>query len=175
MLAFVNKYPWLLNILPTKDRLRVKKSLTKSDKYLSFILRRFCNQYHYPSAGKGAFRTVYDTNTGWVIKFPHDVEGIECNLIEANMYKAFKNTGHYAKCYIKFYHGIPLLVMETVTNYFSMKDAPPMGLLPSWIHHVDGPQIGYNEKGKLRIYDYAACFRDKLEKWYKKSLTRRKR
>lgn len=175
MSAFVNKYPWLLNIIPTEVRNQVRNSLKKSDKDIIDLLTKFCEQYGYKEIGYGSFRQVYDTGIGWVIKFPTDFEGIECNLIEANIYETFKNTGHYAKCYIKLYHGIPLLVMETVTNYFAMEDAPPMGLLPDWVHHSDGPQIGYTDKGKLRIYDYGACFYDKLLPWRELNMARKNR
>lgn len=175
MIPFIQQYPWLLDILDEDQANQVKRSLKKPYSDIGEIKDEFWDEFHYSSIGTGAFRECYNTNIGWIIKFPFGDDGIECNLIEANIYKVFSHTGRYAKCYIKMYHEVPLLVMETVTNYFSIKDAPPMGLLPHWIHHEDGPQIGYNKNGKLRIYDYAACFQTLLywrQNSIKKSLTK---
>lgn len=158
----INHYPWLLDILGVEYSDALK--LTKSS--LSNIEGKFYEEFQYQSVGRGYSREVYDTGIGWVIKFPIHEEGIEGNLIEAKIYQIYKNSGRYAKCYIKDYHGIPLLVMELVTDLsYTENGIVALNNLPDWALHEDGPQVGFNKDKNLRIYDYGACM-DELVRWW---------
>lgn len=122
----------------------------------------------------GGFRRVYEVDSDWVVKFPIDQRGVECNVIEQTLYNMYKNTGRFAKCRIQDYSGIPLLFMERVSEYFSETDEHGnqrnlYGNLPHWALHEDGPQVGFTKKRKLVIFDYGNCL-SLFEKWYESNL-----
>ena len=116
-----DKYLWILGILGIK----YNKALKSSKAYFDRMQNSFDIKYTYNLLGTGSYRTVFQLDSNWVIKFPLNSTGVQCNLIEARIYEIYKTTGHYAKCYIKNYRGIPLIVMENIRDYFDMA-APPL-------------------------------------------------
>lgn len=157
----IDDYLSMLNILDIFG-IQYKKALKLSDTYIHKMKMKYINQYGYTLIGRGSYRIGFELNSDWIIKFPLNSSGVRCNLVEAKLYEIYKNTGRYAKCCIKDYHGIPLIVMESIKDFYeehtydSMNDLKYPDL-PHWCHHQDGPQIGYNKKGKLKIYDYGNC------------------
>lgn len=160
-------YPWLLSILG----IQYAKALELPYLQIQKLKDKFIKEFEYELLGKGSYRIGFKVDNDWIIKFPINSSGMECNLIEAKLYEIYKKTGRYAKCYIKDYHGVPLIMMENIRDYFDM-DHPPFDkktfyTLPQWVHHEDGPQIGFNNDGKLRIFDYGNCINE-LERWVTK-------
>ena len=165
----IDHYPWLLDILG----IQYKKALILTRDYLSQMETKFKKEFGYEYLGRGSYRIGFEVNSDWIIKFPTSDSGVECNLLEAKLYEIYMRTGHYAKCYIKEYHRIPLIVMENVKDYYESpfpyyQDEDIDKDLPHWAHHEDGPQVGYNKKGKLKIYDYGNCI-DEMIRWDRKT------
>ncbi len=161
-MSLTEVYPWLEYVLGEL----YEKTINMTTMHVTLIHGIFYEEFKYSSLGTGAYRQVYDVGNDWVIKFPVNANGIECNLIENKIYELFGDTEHYAKCHIKLYQGIPILWMEKVKPYLGFyNDTGKLEELPKWAHHQDGPQVGTTKDNKLVIYDYGGCT-DELQYWW---------
>lgn len=138
-------------------------------RFLKKSKEHFLNNYSLNYISSGASREVYDDYLNIipsVIKFPKDWGGAFCNIMEYLIYKHYKHTGRLAKCDLIFHKGIPFLIMERLTDIYGTEEnflnMPETELeeitrsLPYWARKLlDGPQVGYNEHGKLLCYDYS--------------------
>lgn len=170
-----------------KDRPWLRKLVGDNYQYLDMetpvdiygVRDLFFMEFRYPYLGCGCYRNVYEVDDNWVVKFPTGRTGIEGNVIEQAIYNMYKNTGRYAKCRLEIYHGIPILFMEKVSEYFSEVDSKGnqlnlYGNLPHWALHEDGPQVGFTKKRKLVIFDYGNCL-SLFDKWYAADLKKTSR
>ncbi len=109
----------------------------------------------------GSTRDTYMSKSGlFVVKVPRDPVFQDDNYNEAITYK---NTGgigwddetRYAKCRLFTFHGVKLVIMETVEviRHPEWYEAPLD--LPEWINYLDNKQVGYDRQGRLVAYDYA--------------------
>jgi hypothetical protein len=167
--------PWLHKLIGDNYRY-IKEPLVMS---ISDVRNRFENEFNYNELEEGCFRQAYEVDDNWIVKFPISQSGVECNITEQTLYNMYKNTGRFAKCRLQDYHGIPILFMEKVSDYFLEDDEDGNQKnhyedLPHWAHHQDGPQVGFTKKRKLVIYDYGNCI-DLFDSWYYRDMKKQAR
>ena len=124
------------------------------------------------SIGHGRHREVYGS-ARWVFKVPNCIEGIEANLVEAELYA--ENPARRAECFIDRAEGLlPVLVMRRVRSAHGemwprLHNGTPNGEDPdetgevlrscedwSWAHKIECAQVGYcDHTGTVVAYDYA--------------------
>lgn len=134
----------------------------------------------FKCVGMGKDRiTFLSPNKRYVLKFPKDSGGVDCNAWEAKLWRQYKRGPdpdgvYYAPCRL-MKNGI--LMMWAVTelsggtegcdagrsylggkdNYdYELDDNTPKrsANLPDWVATVDCCQVGYLRNGKLAAYDY---------------------
>jgi len=101
--------------------------------------------------GIGRNRAVYTTSSGkYVMKVPVTSEGFTDNQRESRIYKSYPNS-IYARAHL--HHilpvGIPVLFMEHIQPTIKT-----LNELPSWVMSIDGAQVGLDQNGNLKAYDY---------------------
>lgn len=170
MIDFFSK-PWLRKLIGDNCQY-----LDSNNSY-PYLQTKFEKEFGYVEIDRGGFRAVYNVDEDWVVKFPLDQKGVECNVVEQTLYEMYKTTGHFAKCRIENWRGVPLLFMHRVSDYFQEVDKHGNQKnhyedLPDWAHHQDGPQVGFTKNRRLVIYDYGNCI-DLFDKWYYKQLKKR--
>jgi hypothetical protein len=124
--------------------------------------------------GKGRHRMTYlSPNRRFVLKFPHNEEGLAANRDEASVYKeallSKEKDYPYAPCRL-VHNAINLMV--AVTEVYGGTEADDrvrdngildgkdfagdddMDMLPSWAHDIDALQVGKLPNGRLVAYDY---------------------
>lgn len=121
--------------------------------------------HHGTEEGQGRERRTYSRNVyagrpkarRYVYKFVHN-EYSDANYREASRYKQAKATGdsRLARCRL-LPNGV--LVMEYLEHWSKSNARVPDEMTyrakEFWDHNPNGPQVGVNRKGEVKIFDYA--------------------
>lgn len=113
------------------------------EKELKEILAFFQNKF--PSIGQGRNRIVFGISENYVAKIPINEKGVFDNGYERRCFKRGHVAYPYARCRML---GDFVLIMERLNLKVNKED------LPDWVKYVDCAQVGWNSRGKLKIYDY---------------------
>ena len=82
------------------------------------------------------------------IQIPTNEQGFHDNSWEYNKFRSMNTDGRYARCRNIDIDDIPILVMERLSK-ISVQDRP------SWADFIDYTQVGKDENGNVKAYDYA--------------------
>jgi hypothetical protein len=114
------------------------------------VRNRAEEKYEYLSSG--AYRSVYEYNSRWVLKLPNDECGERDNIVEALLYA--HDSTHRAQCQLVNFRGVWALKMEKL-----ILPAWHHGITyPAWVKQVtyDGYQVGFRQTDRILVaYDYA--------------------
>jgi hypothetical protein len=129
----------------------------RMNRWLRIVMHRFGQKFEF--LGDGRHRCVY-RHKNWVIKVPHNEEGVQANIDEYKLFKGMRehrifkgNKVHkekygvtYARC--RMLNGI-FLVMEYV------EDSPNLDMnKPEWSDYIDCRQVGLNRRNEFVAYDF---------------------
>ena len=117
--------------------------------------------YRFLGYGRGRM-TFKEPNGSWVLKIPYNRHGIEDNRVEAKIYKSRRGIcfpenprgqrGRLTKCTRVNYFGVPCIRMEFLRKTHLSETIE----YPAWVYGLDdGEQVGYDAKGRLKVFDYA--------------------
>lgn len=100
-------------------------------------------EHRFLYIGRGRNRIAYSISKNYIIKIPINQNGIDDNWYEATCFRKGNKNYPYARCRM---FGDFILVMEKLNlNVIA---------LPEWAKYIDCAQIGYDLRGKLKVYDY---------------------